>query len=136
VKRAEKEGAIKTFITKTESKAFAPLIILERIPPHTPAYSEEFFGPVFNLFESQSDLESIQIANDTQYGLGAAVFSKDPQRALKVASKIDSGMVFVNNLTRSDARLPYGGVKCSGMGRDSGHEAIKEFANVKTYWVD
>lgn len=109
---------------------FEPLI-LTNIKENSPARSEEFFGPVFSIFTFKSEDEAIQLANETEFGLGASIFSKDESRAQAMAKKIESGMVFINSSSMSDSRLPYGGVKNSGYGRTSADNALYEFTNNK-----
>lgn len=114
-----------------EKGNFFKPIILENINENCVAYKEEMFGPVFCLFKFSSEDEAINLANDTNYGLGASIFTKNEEKGEKIAQKIDSGMVFVNSSTISDSRLPYGGTKESGYGRTSADEAFKEFTNNK-----
>ena len=110
-------------------------IVLESIPKDAPAYNEEVFGPVFGLFKASSDDECIEIANDTVYGLGASIFSNDVARAKQLALEIESGQVFINDITQSDPALPAGGIKDSGYGRECGREGMLEIANNKTVVV-
>lgn len=117
----------------TKGNVFAPLVF-DQIPAGSPAFTEEFFGPVFNLFSVKGTEEAIELANSTEYGLGAAVFGQEGVE--EVASRIESGMVFVNEFTKSDSRLPYGGIKRSGFGRECGPEGIREFTNVKPIWIN
>ena len=105
--------------------------ILTHITRDNPAYFEEFFGPVAQVYVVKNDDEAVALANDSHYGLGGAVFSKDIERAKKMASKIETGMVWINWLTDTAAELPFGGVKRSGYGRELSDLGIKEFVNQK-----
>ena len=105
--------------------------ILTNISPKNPAYRDEFFGPVALFFRVKNEAEAIALANDSDFGLGGAVFTKDLQRGQRVASKIDAGMVFINNIDWADAELPFGGVKNSGYGRELGDMGIHQFVNKK-----
>lgn len=111
--------------------AFMEPTIITDIKPGMRAYSEEIFGPVLAIYAVKDVEEAIHIANDTRYGLGATVICKDEEKAVQVARRIDSGMVYINHVTTSVAHLPFGGVKKSGYGRELHHEGIKEFTNHK-----
>ena len=100
-----------------EGNYFSP-IVLEDIPLNSIAYKEEFFGPVFSLYKATSDEHAIELANDSDYGLGASVFSSDLERAERMARNIDSGMVWVNEFVMSAHDVPWGGFKDSGHGRE------------------
>jgi succinate-semialdehyde dehydrogenase/glutarate-semialdehyde dehydrogenase len=101
-----------------------------------PAYDEELFGPAAAILEVEDEEEAIRVANDSRFGLGAAVFSRDLERAERIAAdRLDAGCCFVNTFVKSDPRLPFGGVKESGYGRELGRFGIEEFVNVKTVWV-
>ncbi len=116
--------------------AWYPATLLADVKPGMPAYDEELFGPVAALIEAKSDDDAIRIANDTPFGLGAAVFTKDSTRGEKIAEyELDAGSCFVNTFVRSDPRLPFGGVKESGFGRELGPYGIKELVNIKTVYV-
>jgi succinate-semialdehyde dehydrogenase/glutarate-semialdehyde dehydrogenase len=117
----------------SDSNFFAP-VILENISPDAPARHEELFGPVFTCIKAENDAEAITIANETSFGLGASVWTKDIKRGQDLASKIESGSVFINGITRSDARIPFGGIKNSGFGRELSVYGLHEFVNIKTYW--
>jgi len=116
-----------------DSNFFAPLI-LENIPPDAPARREELFGPVFACIKAENDADAISIANETSFGLGASIWTNDIKRGQQLASKIESGSVFINGITRSDARIPFGGIKNSGFGRELSVFGLHEFVNIKTYW--
>jgi len=113
-----------------EGSFFEPTI-LTNITRDNPAYFEEFFGPVAQIYVVKNDDEAVKLANDSHYGLGGAVFSKDIDRAKKMASKIETGMVWINWLTDTAPELPFGGVKRSGYGRELSDLGIKEFVNQK-----
>lgn len=110
---------------------FQPMI-LGNLNPGMPAYKEELFGPVISLFVAKNDEEAIFIANDSEYGLGAAIWSEDIARAEDIAKRLEAGAIVINDFVKSDPRLPFGGVKRSGFGRELAEEGIKEFVNVKT----
>jgi succinate-semialdehyde dehydrogenase/glutarate-semialdehyde dehydrogenase len=98
-------------------------------------YSEETFGPVSAIIPVKDTEEAIAVANDSEFGLGGSVWSKDVKKAEAVARRVETGAVFVNGMTKSDPRLPFGGVKKSGYGRELSHYGIKEFVNIKTIWI-
>jgi acyl-CoA reductase-like NAD-dependent aldehyde dehydrogenase len=95
----------------------------------------EVFGPVIALIRSKNTQNSIEIANDSEYGLGACVIGTDLSVAEEVAKSIETGIVFVNDIVKSDSRIPIGGSKCSGIGRECGKSGLLEFTNLKTLWV-
>jgi len=108
----------------------APTILTD-IAPSNPAFREEFFGPVALFFRVKDEEAAIALANDSDFGLGGSVFTKDIARGRRVASRIDTGMMFINNISWSDAELPFGGIKNSGYGRELGDMGIQEFVNKK-----
>lgn len=105
--------------------------ILTDIAPGNPAFRDEFFGPVVSFFRVKSEDEAIALANDSDFGLAGSVWTRDEAHGRRVASRIDAGMVFVNNLDWTDAELPFGGIKHSGYGRELGRMGIQEFVNQK-----
>lgn len=120
------------YIPKQEG-AFYPPTLLTKVKKGMPAYHEELFGPVAVIIEAKDEAQAIRIANDTEYGLGAAVFSKDKKRAEQIARNVlEAGSCFVNASVHSDPRLPFGGIKNSGYGRELSYFALHEFVNIKT----
>jgi succinate-semialdehyde dehydrogenase/glutarate-semialdehyde dehydrogenase len=110
---------------------FFKTAVLTDITPDNPAYTEEFFGPVAQVYRVGSEEEAIRLANDTPYGLGSYVFTTDQQQALRVADQIEAGMVFINTVGAEGVELPFGGVKASGFGRELGRFGTDEFVNKK-----
>ena len=113
------------------SGAFMQPTILTDITPGNPAYSEEFFGPVALFFRVPDEDAAVALANDSSFGLGGSVFTKDIARGKRVASRIDTGMVFINHPTWTAADLPFGGIKHSGYGHELSSAGIQEFVNKK-----
>ncbi len=111
--------------------SFMEPTILTDIAPDNPAFREEFFGPVALMFRVKDDDAAIALANDADFGLGGSVWTKDVARGERVASRVETGMMFVNNIDWSDAELPFGGIKNSGYGRELGDMGIQEFVNKK-----
>ena len=100
-----------------------------------PAYEEELFGPVASLIKAKDEDDALRIANDSRYGLGASLWTNDVEHAKELANVIESGSLFINGMVKSDPRLPFGGIKNSGYGRELSHYGIKEFMNIKTVWI-
>ncbi|ELY70331.1 NAD-dependent succinate-semialdehyde dehydrogenase [Natrinema versiforme] len=115
--------------------AFYPPTVLTDVPENAPADQEELFGPVATVFRVPDEAAAIEKANDTRFGLGASVWTDDLERGERVARQFESGLAFVNELVKSDPRLPFGGVKDSGYGRELSRHGIREFVNTKTIWV-
>lgn len=116
--------------------AYYPPTILTNVTRGMPAYDEELFGPVAAIIPVRDEAEAIEIANDSSFGLGAAVFTRDAARGERIAAEeLDAGACFVNSFVKSDPRLPFGGIKESGYGRELSHYGIKEFVNIKTVFV-
>jgi succinate-semialdehyde dehydrogenase/glutarate-semialdehyde dehydrogenase len=111
--------------------SFMETTILTDVKPENPAFREEFFGPAALFFRVKNEDEAIALANDSDFGLGGSVFTKDVARGKRVASRIETGMMFINNIDWSDAALPFGGIKDSGYGRELGSMGIQEFVNKK-----
>ncbi|WP_324662527.1 NAD-dependent succinate-semialdehyde dehydrogenase [Haloarcula sediminis] len=116
--------------------AYYPPTVLTDVPEGCPADSEELFGPVAAVYEVEDEAEAVRKANDTEYGLGASIWTEDRERGERVARRIDAGCVYVNQLVKSDPRVPFGGVKESGYGRELSAVGIREFTNRKTVWVE
>lgn len=114
---------------------FYPPTIIGNIPKTARAFSEELFGPVISFYIFNEKEEAIALANATSYGLGASIWSKDIMQAKQIANNIESGMIYINQIVKSDARFPFGGIKKSGFGRELGEFGLREFCNVKTIWV-
>jgi succinate-semialdehyde dehydrogenase/glutarate-semialdehyde dehydrogenase len=116
--------------------AFYPPTVLTDVRKGMPAYDEELFGPAAAIITVESEDDALRVANDTPFGLGAAVFTRDIDRGTRIAAAdLDAGNCFVNAFVRSDPRLPFGGIKQSGYGRELSAFGIREFVNVKTVWV-
>ncbi len=116
---------------------YYPATVLTGVAPGMPAWDEELFGPVACIIRAGSEEEALRIANDTAYGLGAAVFTRDLERGERIArTELEAGSCFVNDFVKSDPRLPFGGVKSSGFGRELSEFGIREFVNVKTVRVE
>jgi len=110
---------------------FMQATILTDIHPDNPAFRDEFFGPVVSFFRVKTEDEAIALANDSDFGLAGSVWTRDEARGKRVASRVNTGMMFVNNLDWTDAELPFGGIKHSGYGRELGKMGIQEFVNKK-----
>ena len=116
--------------------AYQPLVILENISEDQPAYKDELFGPVASLIRAKDEKDAFRIANDSRYGLGGGVFSKDEDKAIRLATKyFDTGMIYINGYSLVQPGLSFGGVKDSGFGREHGGFGIKEFINIKALHV-
>jgi succinate-semialdehyde dehydrogenase/glutarate-semialdehyde dehydrogenase len=138
VTRSVKKGA-RVLLGGTVPKGrgfYYPATALAGVRPGMPAYDEELFGPVAAIIAARDEAEAVRIANDTPYGLGAAVFTRNRSRGEAIVrEQLDVGMGFVNDFVRSDLTLPFGGVKRSGFGRELGVYGMREFVNRKTIWV-
>ncbi|MFG2396826.1 NAD-dependent succinate-semialdehyde dehydrogenase [Streptomyces lydicus] len=130
VKRAVDDGA--TFVSARQREGgYFPPSVLTGVSPTSPSAAEELFGPVATVYRVGSEDEAVDLANGTPYGLGSYVFTTDAEQAMRVADKIDAGMVFINGVGLEGAELPFGGVKRSGFGRELGRAGIDEFVNKK-----
>ena len=114
---------------------YAPTV-LTQIPEGSPAQKEELFGPVGSVFRAKDFDDAIRIANDSRFGLGASAWTNDERERERFINELEAGMVFINRMVASDPRLPFGGVKWSGHGRELGVHGIREFTNIKTVWIE
>ena len=119
---------------KRQGYYYAPTVLIN-IPKESPAYKEEFFGPVASIFRVKDIDQAIQVANDVRFGLGASAWTNDPGETERFVNELEAGMVFLNKMVASDPRIPFGGVKQSGHGRELGVHGIHEFVNIKTVWI-
>src|SRR6056297_500168 len=116
--------------------AFYPPTVLTGVPEGCPADTEETFGPVATVYEVADEDEAIAVANDTRFGLGASLWTEDRERAQRLAREVEAGCVYINQMTKSDPRVPFGGIKDAGYGRELSEAGIKEFVNRKTVWTE
>ena len=115
---------------------YYPPTVLAGVQPGMPAYHEETFGPLAAVIAARDESEALRVANDSAFGLGAAVFTRHREHGERLAAQeLEAGLCFVNDYVRSDPRLPFGGVKQSGYGRELSHFGIREFVNIKTVYV-
>ena len=119
---------------KSDGYYFEPTV-LTNVRPGMPAYQEETFGPVAAVIRVKDAEEALRVANDTDFGLGSNIWTADVEHGKKLAERVEAGLVFINGMVASDARLPFGGVKRSGYGRELSEYGIKEFTNIQTVWV-
>ena len=115
--------------------SYYPASVLDHVTPAMRVYREEVFGPVATIFRAKDEADAIRIANDSAYGLASSIWSKDYDRAESLSEQIQAGASFINGMVRSDPRLPFGGIKASGFGRELSYHGIREFTNAKTVWV-
>lgn len=137
IQDAQEKGAKVVFggrAIKGKGFFFEPTIITN-VSSEMRIYFEETFGPVFTIFKVKNQEEAIALANNSVFGLGGSIWTQDMENAVRLAKRIESGAVFINGMTKSDPRLPFGGIKKSGFGRELSHYGIKEFVNMKTIWM-
>jgi succinate-semialdehyde dehydrogenase / glutarate-semialdehyde dehydrogenase len=115
--------------------AFYPPTLLSAVDKGMPAFDEETFGPVAAVIRAKDGTDAVHLANESSFGLGASIWSRDLAAAERFAAQVEAGAVFVNGMVKSDPRLPFGGVKRSGYGRELSEFGIREFVNVKSVWV-
>ena len=115
--------------------AFYPATILDHVTAGMVAYEQELFGPVASVIRVADEAEALAVANGSRFGLGGSVWTQDSQRGEQFARQLQCGSAFVNGLVKSDPRLPFGGIKASGYGRELSHHGLREFVNAKTLWV-
>ena len=148
--RADLRTALHKQVTESISMGAVPLMgceivtgpgyyykvsILDQVRSGMPAYQDELFGPVAAVIRAKDEADALRIANDSRYGLGGSVCTRDPEKGAAFARAMNCGQAFVNGMVKSDARLPFGGVKASGYGRELSQHGIREFLNIKTIWV-
>jgi succinate-semialdehyde dehydrogenase/glutarate-semialdehyde dehydrogenase len=114
---------------------FYAATILDQVRPGMRAYQEELFGPVATVIRARDEGDALRIANDTEFGLGGSVWTRDTVRGERLARQLQCGCAFVNGIVKSDPRLPFGGVKASGYGRELAYHGLREFVNAKTIWI-
>jgi succinate-semialdehyde dehydrogenase/glutarate-semialdehyde dehydrogenase len=137
VERAIGEGALAAVGGHTLERDgfyYAPTVLTD-VEPGTVAFEEEIFGPVASVVAAEDAEHAVTLANDTRFGLGGSVFTEDLEKGERIARELEVGCAFVNEMTKSDPRLPFGGIKDSGYGRELSHHGIREFVNAKTVWV-
>jgi len=115
--------------------AFYPPTLLTAVDKGMPAFDEETFGPVAAVVRAEDEADAVRLANDSAFGLGASLWTRDRARAERLAAQVEAGSVFVNGLVKSDPRLPFGGIKRSGYGRELSEYGIREFVNIKSVWI-
>ncbi|MDH5614049.1 MAG: aldehyde dehydrogenase family protein, partial [Gammaproteobacteria bacterium] len=116
--------------------AFYQASILSEVKPGMRAWDEELFGPVASVIRARDEQHALAIANGSRFGLGGSVWTRDQERGERFARALESGAAFVNSMVKSDPRLPFGGIKASGYGRELSHYGMHEFVNIKTIWRD
>ena len=138
VERAIGDGAIAAtggHTLEREGYYYAPTVLTD-VKPGTVAFKEEIFGPVASIVVADDAEHAVRLANDTRFGLGGSVFTEDRAKGERMARNLEVGCAFVNEMTKSDPRVPFGGIKDSGYGRELSHHGIHEFVNAKTVWVE
>lgn len=117
------------------SGCFYPATLITNVNPEMPVFYQETFGPIVVVIEVENEDEAVEVANNSNFGLGAAIWTNNLEKAQKLSLEIEAGAVFVNGIVKSDPRLPFGGIKNSGYGRELSHFGIKEFCNIKSIWI-
>jgi len=138
VERAIGEGAVAAVGGHTLERDgfyYAPTVLTD-VEPGTVAFKEEIFGPVASVVVADDAEHAVSLANDTRFGLGGSIFTEDREKGERLARELEVGCAFVNEMTKSDPRVPFGGIKDSGYGRELSHHGIREFVNAKTVWVE
>jgi succinate-semialdehyde dehydrogenase/glutarate-semialdehyde dehydrogenase len=115
--------------------AYYPPTLLAGVDKGMPAFDEETFGPVAAVARAKDEGDAVRLANDSAFGLGASLWTQDRARAQRLAAQIEAGAIFVNGIVKSDPRLPFGGIKRSGYGRELSEYGIREFVNIKSVWI-
>jgi succinate-semialdehyde dehydrogenase/glutarate-semialdehyde dehydrogenase len=115
--------------------AYYPPTLLAGVDKGMPAFDEETFGPVAAVVRAKDESDAVRLANDSAFGLGASLWTQDRVRAQRLAAQIEAGAIFVNGVVKSDPRLPFGGIKRSGYGRELSEYGIREFVNIKSVWI-
>ncbi len=114
---------------------FYPATIVTNVTPEMPMFKEETFGPAAAVIHARDTDHAVALANSSQYGLGGNLWTRDLEKARRIARHLESGAVFINGMTASDPRLPFGGIKHSGYGRELSSFGIREFVNIQTIWI-
>ncbi|WP_103028790.1 NAD-dependent succinate-semialdehyde dehydrogenase [Salinibacter altiplanensis] len=138
VERALGDGAVAVtggHMLERDGFFYAPTVLAD-VEPGTVAFEEEIFGPVASITAADDAEHAVALANNTRFGLGGSIFTEDLEKGERMARALEAGCVFVNEMTKSDPRVPFGGIKDSGYGRELSHHGIHEFVNVKTVWVE
>jgi len=115
--------------------AFYPPTLLTAVESGMPAFDDETFGPVAAVVRAKDETDAVRLANASPFGLGASIWTRDRERGERLAAQVEAGSVFVNGIVKSDPRLPFGGIKRSGYGRELSEYGIREFVNIKTIWI-
>jgi len=138
IKQSVKKGAKLIYGGKRQSKknAFVTPAILTNVTPNMPVFDEETFGPIAAVIKAEDTNDAIAIANNSRFGLGASIWTEDEEKGMRYAKQLHVGSVFVNGMVASDPRLPFGGIKKSGYGRELSHTGIREFVNIKTIVIN
>ncbi len=134
VKKSVEKGA-KIILGGKRNGAFYEPTILVNVKEGMPAFDEELFGPIASVIKAENENHAIELANNSEFGLGSSLWTNDMGNARKLASQIESGSIFINGMVKSDPRLPFGGIKKSGYGRELAVNGIHEFVNIKTVWI-